>query len=154
VCVNGCFWFRKNVILYIYFELLYFCSYIYIYICHRTLLDLIARRKLAGTWSGDIYLNDDRNELLQKHDIAYVLQDDIHISTLTVEETLLYAAWTKLPEEYTHAQRYQRVDEVISIMGLQSVRRNVVGDILSKGISGESFIISSLHRVYFVLYYQ
>ena len=122
--------------LYIYFELLYFCSYIYIYI-QRTLLDLIARRKLAGTWSGDIYLNDDRNELLPKHDIAYVLQDDIHISTLTVEETLLYAAWTKLPEEYTHAQRYQRVDEVISIMGLQSVRRNVVGDILSKGISGE-----------------
>lgn len=71
-----------------------------------------------------------------KHDIAYVLQDDIHIPVLTVEETLLYAAWTKLSEDITKQQRMQRVDEVLGIMNLDSVRNNIVGDILSKGISG------------------
>ena len=30
--------------------------------------------------------------------MAYVLQDDVHIATLTVSETIMYAAWTRLPE--------------------------------------------------------
>ena len=32
--------------------------------------------------------------------MAYVLQDDVHIATLTVSETIMYAAWTRLPEVY------------------------------------------------------
>ena len=35
--------------------------------------------------------------------MAYVLQDDVHISTLTVSETIMYAAWTRLPEVTIHS---------------------------------------------------
>jgi len=101
-----------------------------------TLLDLIAKRKLTGTWSGEIYINDSPRSSLFSRETAYVLQDDIHISTLTVEETLLYAAWTRLDEGTSIEERQKRVDELLELMGLSHVRNSMVGDPMTKGISG------------------
>jgi len=67
---------------------------------------------------------------------AYVLQDDFHISTLTVEETIKYAAWTKLPEGTTPVERQQRIELLLEMMGLTHIRTSRIGDALSKGISG------------------
>jgi ATP-binding cassette, subfamily G (WHITE), member 2, PDR len=63
-----------------------------------TLLDLIADRKKVGIWSGEILVNQRPRSPFFNRDSAYVLQDDVHISTLTVEETIYYAAWTRMPE--------------------------------------------------------
>lgn len=63
-----------------------------------TLLDVIADRKLIGQWSGAIYVNKAPRSKFFCRDMAYVLQDDVHIATLTVSETIMYAAWTRLPE--------------------------------------------------------
>ena len=103
---------------------------------YSTLLDLIAKRKLTGTWSGDIYINDSPRSPLFSRETAYVLQDDIHISTLTVEETLLYAAWTRLDEGISIDDKQKRVDELLELMGLSHVRHSMIGDPMTKGISG------------------
>ena len=50
-----------------------------------TLLDIIADRKLDGRWSGNIFFDNKYRSKYFGRDSAYVLQDDIHIATLTVE---------------------------------------------------------------------
>lgn len=101
-----------------------------------TLLDLLANRKLDGNWSGEIYFNKKPRSKFFNRDSAYVLQDDVHIGSLTVEETLTYSARTRLPEGTSMFDVKKRVSMLIDLMGLDGVRSSVVGDALNKGISG------------------
>ncbi len=68
----------------------------YYYEICSTLLDLIASRKTVGKWAGQILVNLHPRTKFFNRDTAYVLQNDIHIATLTVEETLMYACWTRM----------------------------------------------------------
>ena len=74
--------------------------------------------------------------LINIRDSAYVLQDDVHISTLTVGETIMYAAWTRMPEETTEQAKKARVAQLLDMMGLNHVKDSIVGDAMNKGISG------------------
>lgn len=61
-----------------------------------TLLDVLAGRIKHGVMSGAVYFNGRvRGEDFYAHS-AYVRQDDVHIPTLTVEETLYFAARLRL----------------------------------------------------------
>lgn len=111
--------------------------YLLISLCKfSTLLDLIANRKYVGTWSGEVYIDHKPRGPLFSRETAYVLQDDVHISTLTVEETLLYAAWTRLEEGTTLETRQERVNQLLEMMGLSHVKNSLIGDANTKGISG------------------
>lgn len=101
-----------------------------------TLLDLIAARKQVGMWSGDILINQRPRSPFFNRDSAYVLQDDVHIATLTVAETIRYAAWTRMPEGTSEIQREARVKFLLDIVGLSHVKDSLVGDPMHKGISG------------------
>ncbi len=101
-----------------------------------TLMDLIAGRTESGVWSGEILVNGEPRNHLFSRNSAYVLQDDLHIPELTVEETVLYSAWSRLPEETTLAQRQHRVDLILDMLGLSHVRSSIVGDSMKKGLSG------------------
>ena len=101
-----------------------------------TLLDLLANRKLTGIWSGEILVNSYPRSPWFKREIAYVIQDDIHIPILTVEETIRYAAWTRMPEGTTTESREKRVEQLLEMMSLTSVKDSIVGDAMRKGISG------------------
>lgn len=103
---------------------------------HSTLLDLIANRKEIGAWGGEILINQRPRSLFFNRDSAYVLQDDIHIATLTVEETILYAAQTRMTEGTTPEQHAQRVKFLLDMMGISHVKDSLIGDPLHKGISG------------------
>eukprot|EP01038_Epipyxis_sp_PR26KG_P013893 gene13893-18630_t len=91
-----------------------------------TLLDMIANRKSVGMWSGEILLNRNSRPLNFDKMIAYVMQDDVHIATLTVAETLRYAAWTRMPNNTSKANREQRVNDLLEMMGLTAIRDNIV----------------------------
>ncbi|KAJ1423014.1 P-loop containing nucleoside triphosphate hydrolase protein [Ochromonadaceae sp. CCMP2298] len=101
-----------------------------------TLLDLIANRKTSGTWSGQVRIDNMPRGPMFSRDVAYVLQDDVHIATLSVEETLLYAAWVRMEEGTPVQVRQQRVDELLQMTGLSHVRNSMVGSAMTKGISG------------------
>lgn len=77
-----------------------------------------------------------RRSLYFNRESAYVLQDDAHIATLTVEETLIYAAWFRMVEGTTKRQVQERVEYLLETIGLSHVRGSIVGDALNKGISG------------------
>jgi len=56
-----------------------------------------------------------------------VPQDDIVHSRLTVAKALYYTARLRLPNDFTHGQIKQRVDEVLEDVGLKHRRRHLVG---------------------------
>ena len=69
---------------------------------------------------------------------AFVEQDDVLLGTLTVRETLRYAALLKMPStKYSLKQKMERVDSLLFELGLDKIADTIVGiPGISKGISG------------------
>ncbi|KAL3421066.1 ABC transporter [Phlyctema vagabunda] len=68
---------------------------------------------------------------------SYVCQDDdALLSTLTVRETLHFAACLRLPSWMSRGDKMQRAEFVLLKLGLKHCADNIVGDDLKKGISG------------------
>ncbi len=55
------------------------------------------------------------------------LQDDLLYETLTVYETLYFAAMLRLPKYMTRADKIERVNAVISSLGLERCRDTIIG---------------------------
>ncbi|KAF7536984.1 hypothetical protein G7054_g4106 [Neopestalotiopsis clavispora] len=69
--------------------------------------------------------------------VSYVAQDDdALLPSLTVRETLRFAAGLRLPSWMSKQQKYDRAEEVLLKMGLKDCANNLVGSDLIKGISG------------------
>ena len=64
------------------------------------------------------------------------MQEDLHIANLTVEETVRYAAWTRIPDSMSPEDREKRVQFLLEMLGIQHVKKSVVGNAMLKGISG------------------
>lgn len=101
-----------------------------------SLLNVLAGRLSGGEPSGEITINgkpraDDWNKIA-----AYVEQADIMYPTLTVRETVAFAAQLRLPRSYTTQQKMGCVDEVLKVLGLQHVCDTRIGDSEHRGVSG------------------
>jgi len=88
--------------------------------------------------SGTIILNDaNASARLLKSVTSYVAQDDDALmSSLTVRETLRYAARMRLPSWMSVIEKDQRAWEVLRKMGLKDCADRLVGDDSKKGICG------------------
>ncbi|KAI9850392.1 MAG: hypothetical protein M1838_005725 [Thelocarpon superellum] len=84
--------------------------------------------------SGECMYNG-RNDLSRVRS-AYVMQQDVLIPTLTVRETLRYAADLRLPPPTTAAERHRAVEEVILELGLKECANTRMGNHAHKGCSG------------------
>lgn len=68
---------------------------------------------------------------------SYVCQDDdALLPSLTVRETLRFAAGLRLPSFMSKEEKHRRAEEVLLKMGLKDCADNLVGNELVKGISG------------------
>jgi ABC-type multidrug transport system ATPase subunit len=67
---------------------------------------------------------------------AYVIQQDILLPTLTVRETLTYAAELRLPSSVGKEKRKQLVEEVILELSLKEAANTRIGNHAHKGCSG------------------
>ncbi|KAG5973396.1 hypothetical protein E4U58_005221 [Claviceps cyperi] len=68
---------------------------------------------------------------------SYVCQDDdALLSSLTVRETLHFAAGLRLPSFMSTAEKTKRAEDVLMRMGLKDCANNTIGSDLMKGISG------------------
>jgi ABC-type multidrug transport system ATPase subunit len=103
-----------------------------------TLLNTLAGRIAANTLlEGEITLNGTpRDEARWKLQCAYVEQDDILFTNLTVYETLLYSARLRLPSSMETQEKIGRVNTVISQLGLEGCRDTRIGNEIERGISG------------------
>lgn len=101
-----------------------------------TLLDVLAGRKTTGEIKGDILFNGvDRTPAIMLQS-AYVMQDNVHIGSLTVRETLMYAAHLRLPQTLTQEKKDKRVKKIADMLGLGEHCDTLVGDENTRGISG------------------
>lgn len=67
---------------------------------------------------------------------AYVIQQDILLPTLTVRETLTYAAQLRLPPSFGQQERQRLIEEVILELGLKEAADTRIGNNEHRGCSG------------------
>ncbi|KAB2604451.1 ABC transporter G family member 7 [Pyrus ussuriensis x Pyrus communis] len=70
------------------------------------------------------------------HKFAYVRQEDLFFSQLTVRETLSLAAELQLPQISSSEERLEYVNGLLFKLGLISCADTIVGDVKVRGISG------------------
>lgn len=68
--------------------------------------------------------------------VGYVQQNDYHLPSLTVRETLLFNANLLMPESVSNEQKTRRVEKLISLLGLRLCANTRVGGEEIKGVSG------------------
>ena len=93
--------------------------------------------------TGDVHYDSLSPDDVEKHyrgDVQYCPEDDVHFPTLTVEETLTFAAKTRTPQsrlpDETREQHVNRVVDVLTtVFGLRHVRKTPVGDAAIRGVS-------------------
>ena len=105
-----------------------------------TLLKVIAQQPVPGYQTGSVAFNNQAITALNRAHyaslIGYVPQDDCHIPSLTVRQTLHYAARLKLPAPLSGAVVSEVVDAVVAALNLAHCQHTLVGDWTRKGISG------------------
>ncbi|KAK1293660.1 ABC transporter G family member 11 [Acorus calamus] len=101
-----------------------------------TLLDTLAGRLASNIRkSGEVLING-RRQKLAFGTSAYVTQDDILMTTLTVREAVYYSAHLQLPDTMTSAEKRFRAETTIKEMGLQDALNTRIGGWAVKGLSG------------------
>jgi len=108
-----------------------------------TLLNLLCRR-LHGSlmtryrYSGELLFNDAvPNDQVIRSLTSYVVQDDMALlPSLTVRETLHFAAIIRLPNHMSRPQKLARAEQVLAQLGLRHCADTLIGSELIKGISG------------------
>ncbi|KAF9449781.1 pleiotropic drug resistance ABC transporter [Macrolepiota fuliginosa MF-IS2] len=109
-----------------------------------TLLKTIAnRRKEYYAVEGDVHYDSFSPSELYNHyrgDVQYCPEDDIHFPTLTVEQTLQFAATARTPRHRAIDSRNEFADKLTDILttvfGLRHARKTPVGDHMLRGVSG------------------
>lgn len=95
--------------------------------------------------SGLLHFSSFTSKQIRKHfrgDVIYCPEEDIHFPTLTVKQTLTFAARTRLPSKKAHldVSRKQFADEFVetlsTIFGLRHVENTNVGNASVRGVSG------------------
>ncbi|MBA0734380.1 hypothetical protein Gogos_018294 [Gossypium gossypioides] len=103
-----------------------------------TLLNVLASQILASprlALSGLLELNG-KPSSTKAYKFAYVRQEDLFFSQLTVRETLSLAAELQLPEISSIEERDEYVNNLLFKLGLVSCADSIIGDAKVRGISG------------------
>ncbi|KAF8905939.1 pleiotropic drug resistance ABC transporter [Gymnopilus junonius] len=112
--------------------------------CSTFLKAIANQREGYHTFKGDVYYDAFTPEEIRKHyrgDVQYSPEDDVHFPTLTVDQTIHFAAKTRAPEARIRGlsrDEYTRkvTDILTTIFGLEHVRTTPVGDAHIRGVSG------------------
>ncbi|KAL1840395.1 hypothetical protein VTJ49DRAFT_521 [Mycothermus thermophilus] len=92
-----------------------------------TLLDVLARRTTVGVVTGDMLVNGCQVGADFQRQTGYVQQQDLHLDTATVRESLRFSALLRRPPSVPIAEKYAFVEEVIKILGMEEYADAVVG---------------------------
>ena len=102
-----------------------------------SLMEVLSGQSKTGVVTGNLYLNGHSSDINTIKKISgFVFQDDIILKTMTVKETLYMSALLRLPETITDEEKINKVNEMITLLHLESCKDTLVGDSLSRGISG------------------
>jgi ABC-type multidrug transport system ATPase subunit/ABC-type multidrug transport system permease subunit len=102
-------------------------------------LAVLARRaaSLNASIKSAVYINGSHADPKTLRRIsAYVEQEDALFGSITVRETLNFAARLSLPKHVNKTERIQRIESLLTAFGLQGQANNLIGTPIRKGISG------------------
>ncbi|XP_053535852.1 broad substrate specificity ATP-binding cassette transporter ABCG2-like [Ictalurus punctatus] len=99
-------------------------------------LDVLAARKDPSGLSGEVLIDGAPQPSNFKCLSGYVAQDDVVMGTLTVRENLCFSAALRLSSAIKMKEKEDRVNRLISDLGLSKVADRRVGTQLNRGISG------------------
>jgi ABC-type multidrug transport system ATPase subunit len=77
-----------------------------------------------------------RNDNAFKRISAYVQQDDVMFTHLTVKETLTLSANFYLPKTLTRAEKDEMVEGIIAELGLSKAKDTIVGKPAYESVAG------------------
>ena len=92
-----------------------------------TLLDCLAERVTMGVITGDILVNGIPRDKSFPRSIGYCQQQDLHLKTATVRESLRFSAYLRQPAEVSIEEKNRYVEEVIKILEMEKYADAVVG---------------------------
>ncbi|KAK9322267.1 ABC-2 type transporter-domain-containing protein [Lipomyces orientalis] len=92
-----------------------------------TLLNTLAQRINVGVITGDMFVDGKPLNSGFKRRTGYVQQQDLHVPESTVREALRFAALLRQPESVPVAEKYEYVETVIEMLGMESYAEAIVG---------------------------
>lgn len=92
-----------------------------------TLLDVLAQRTSIGVITGDMLVNGKPLDSSFQRKTGYVQQQDLHLETTTVREALRFSAMLRQPKSVSKTEKYEFVEEVISMLNMQDFSEAIVG---------------------------
>ena len=112
--------------------------------CTTFLRTLANQRGDYHAVEGDVHYDSLSHRDIEKYrrgDVQYCPEDDLHFPTLTVEQTLQFAAVTRTPygklDDATRRRHVHVMTDVLkSVFGLRHVQDTLVGDASIRGVSG------------------
>ncbi|KAL4780663.1 ABC-2 type transporter-domain-containing protein [Aspergillus varians] len=92
-----------------------------------TLLDVLAHRTTMGVITGDMFVNGKDLDASFQRKTGYVQQQDLHLETATVRESLRFSALLRQPANVSTQEKYDYVEDVIQMLGMGDFAEAIVG---------------------------
>ncbi|CAL8079445.1 unnamed protein product [Prunus armeniaca] len=103
-----------------------------------TLMDVLCGRKTGGTIEGEIRIGGyPKVQDTFARISGYCEQSDIHSPQITVEESVVYSAWLRLPSQIDSNTKAEFVNEVLETIELDGIKDCLVGIAGVSGLSTE-----------------
>eukprot|EP01103_Thecamoeba_quadrilineata_P019614 TRINITY_DN8020_c0_g1_i1.p1 TRINITY_DN8020_c0_g1~~TRINITY_DN8020_c0_g1_i1.p1 ORF type:complete len:638 (-),score=117.52 TRINITY_DN8020_c0_g1_i1:183-2096(-) len=101
-----------------------------------TLLNILAGRLSHRHWKGEVTVNGHRRNRRTRQNQAFVLQEDIFLSELSVAYTLNFTAQMVLSNTMNAKQKKERAEKLIDLFKLRKCHATSIGNHLKRGVSG------------------
>ncbi|RAL17144.1 putative ABC multidrug transporter [Aspergillus homomorphus CBS 101889] len=101
-----------------------------------TLLDVLAHRTTMGVITGDMFVSGRPLDSSFPRKTGYVQQQDLHLETATVRESLRFSAMLRQPDSVPVEEKHAYVEEVIKMLNMEDFAEAVVG-VLGEGLNVE-----------------
>ncbi|KAJ5118857.1 CDR ABC transporter [Penicillium atrosanguineum] len=92
-----------------------------------TLLDVLAHRTSVGVVTGDMFVNGNSLDASFQRKTGYVQQQDLHLETATVRESLRFSALLRQPASVSIKEKYDYVEDVIGMLQMEDFAEAIVG---------------------------
>ena len=92
-----------------------------------SLLDVLATRATIGVIHGEMLVDGKERDDSFQRKTGYVQQQDLHLSTATVRESLRFSALLRQPRNISRKEKLDYVEEVITLLDMTDYADAVVG---------------------------
>lgn len=101
-----------------------------------TLLNVLSQRISVGVITGDMLVNGKPLDDSFKRSTGYVQQQDLHLATATVRESLQFAARLRQPAKTPDSEKMDYVEKIIRLLGMSPYAEAYVGA-MGRGLNVE-----------------